>query len=83
MKYNAEPGNIGLCAGGVDELSVLTSDGGNGKKEWEELKRRAKHIFVREKAGWYTLGVDGLDVYEEFTYGPKMGSQSANGGEDA
>ena len=83
MKYKAEPETIGMCAGGVDERSVRAGDEGSSGTGWEELRKRAKHIFVGEKAGWYTLGVDGLELYEKFTDGPKMGGHMAKDGEDA
>ncbi len=63
MKYKAEPDSVGICAGTVDETSM-------GPKRLEEVVNgKVKHIFVGEKAGWYTLGEDGLRRYEKFTDG--------------
>lgn len=61
MKYKAEPGTIGICAGTVDESSVEAQ----GLEEM--VQGKAKHIFVGEKAGWYILGEDGLRRYEGLT----------------
>ena len=77
MKYKAEPKNIWLCAGGVDEESMR--DG----KALEEVKAKANHIFVGEKAGWYTLGADGLDMYEKLSDSPKIGGHGVKCDENA
>ena len=63
MKYMAEPESIGIAAGTVHEDSV-----GEGDLE-EMMQRKSKHIFVGKKAGWYTLGEDGLKRYEKFSDG--------------
>lgn len=61
MKYKANPGTIGICAGTVDEKSTRTPE-----ELVEAVKGTAHHIFVGEKAAWYEIGEDGLRRYEGF-----------------
>ncbi len=68
MKYMAEPESIGIAAGTVDEDSV-------GEEGLEEVVQgKSKHIFVGEKAGWYTLREDGLKRCEKFPDGFPVGN---------
>ena len=58
MTYYAEPDTISIAAGTVDEESM----------KGRVLKPNS-HIFVGEKAEWYTLPNDSLKRYEAFPPG--------------
>ena len=55
MEYYAIPDTIGVAAGTIDD------DGLMGK-----LDGPVNHIFVAEKAEWYTIPSDGLRRYTGF-----------------
>lgn len=58
MAYYATPDTIGVAVGTIDEESVQG-----------ELAKPDSHIFVGDKAGWFTLPEDGLARYANFTPG--------------
>ena len=55
MTYYAMPDSIGVAAGTVNEASI------HG-----ELLKPQNHIFVSDKAKWYTIPDDGLERYDTF-----------------
>lgn len=55
MKYKCQPDKISIAAGTIDEDSV---EG--------ELGQVTAHIFLSQKAGWYTIGEDGLKRWDRF-----------------
>lgn len=55
MEYHATGDTIGVAAGTIDEGSVV------GK-----LAGPSSHIFVAEKAAWFTIPDDGLRRYDRF-----------------
>ena len=58
MTYYAAPDTIAVAAGTIDETSMQG-----------ELLKPDCHIFVEDKAGWFTLPDDGLTRYEKFPPG--------------
>lgn len=54
MKYDHQPGAIGLAAATIDEMSVKG-----------ELPKVDHHIFLDEKAGWYDLPDDNLERFAQ------------------
>lgn len=56
MEYYADPKTVGVAAGTIDEESVT-----------RQLVGPSNHIFVSEKASWFTLPDDGLPRYEKFS----------------
>ena len=58
MTYYALPDTIAVAAGTIDEESVQG-----------ELVKPSNHIFLGEKAKWYTLPEDGLARYDEWPPG--------------
>ena len=58
MTYYALPDTISVSAGTIDEESM------KGR-----ILKPDNHIFVGEKADWYTLPDDGLKRYKEFPPG--------------
>lgn len=54
MQYNVEPQFIGICAGSLDENSVV-----GGMKVLDGISK--KHIFVKDKVAWYDIPDDGLE----------------------
>ncbi|MCJ1467204.1 hypothetical protein MMC07_005827 [Pseudocyphellaria aurata] len=55
MTYKCQPDMMGIAAGTIDEDSV---EG--------ELTKATAHIFLEQKASWYTLGDDGLQRWDRF-----------------
>lgn len=54
MQYNVEPQFIGMCEGSLDENSVV-----GGMKALDGINK--KHIFVKDKVGWYDIPDDGVE----------------------
>ena len=63
MAYRAFPDLLGIAAGTID----WPEDGGGGDG-WG-IVRPSCHIFLREKAGWFEVPVDGLERYEGHFFG--------------
>ena len=57
MQYNVELEEIGVCAGSLDESSVK-----GGIQALDGIKK--KHIFVKDKVGWYDIPNDGYERQE-------------------
>lgn len=55
MQYHCIPDTVSVGAGTVEEESLT-----------EKLSGRTNHIFVAEKASWFTIPNDGLPRYEKF-----------------
>ena len=56
MKYACEPEKMSIAAGTIDEESVERG-----------LGQATAHIFLSQKAGWYTVGEDGLKRWDRFS----------------
>lgn len=56
MRYSCEPDRMGIAAGTIDDDSV---EG--------ELAPATAHIFLSQKASWYTIGEDGLERWDRFS----------------
>lgn len=56
--YHATPDTIAIAAGTIDDDKILA-----------ELPERSNHIFVAEKAAWFTIPEDGLKRYMGFPEG--------------
>jgi len=54
MQYHAVPAHTGVCAGSLDEKSVI-----GGVKLLEGLS--TTHIFVKDKVSWYEIPDDGKE----------------------
>ena len=57
MQYNVDPEEIGICAGSLDETSIK-----GGIRALDGIKK--KHIFVKDKVGWYSIPDDGYERQE-------------------
>lgn len=57
MQYNVDPEEIGVCAGSLDESSIK-----GGIRALDGIKK--KHIFVKDKVGWYDIPDDGYERQE-------------------
>ncbi|KAF2434749.1 hypothetical protein EJ08DRAFT_730456 [Tothia fuscella] len=58
MVYKAEPENVGVAMGSLDEE-------GSERVDWRGL--RLKHIYVRDPPGWFEIPNDGLEREEEMS----------------
>lgn len=56
MTYSCEPDRIGIAAGTIDEDTIKGS-----------MVSATAHIFVSQKACWYTIGEDGLRRWDRFS----------------
>ena len=56
MQYHHIPDTVGVAAGTIEEDSLK-----------EQLSGPSNHIFVAEKASWFTIPNDGLPRYEAFS----------------
>lgn len=55
MRYDFNPGMMGIAAGTIDQSA--------------EVPRPARHIYLREKAGWFEVPEDGAERWERHVDG--------------